>query len=106
MERKSDPPRQQEPVSEPPLAIAAPAPAPADAPVPRLRELPSAQRSEIPPHRLSVHVYSDSPAGRFVILNSAKMREGEQAADGLRVHAIRPDGVVLQHAQTRFFVPR
>jgi general secretion pathway protein B len=60
----------------------------------------------MPPHRLTVHAYADAPADRFVILNSRKLREGGRTPEGLLLHAIRADGVVLEFEGTRFFLPR
>ncbi len=74
--------------------------------VPGLRALPPAVQAKIPPHRISVHVYSADPARRFVILNSRRMREGDSGSDGLRLERIRPDGVVLSFGRQRFFSER
>ncbi len=74
--------------------------------VPGLRSLPPAVQATIPPHRISVHVYSADPAQRFVILNSRRMREGDSRGDGLRLERIRPDGVVLSFGRHRFFSER
>lgn len=74
--------------------------------VPRLRALPTGVQSQIPPHRISVHVYSADPARRFVILNSRRMGEGDSSGDGLRLERIQPDGVVLSYGKHRFFSER
>ncbi len=74
--------------------------------VPGLRALPPPVQSQIPRHRISVHVYSADPARRFVILNSRRMGEGDSSGDGLRLERIRPDGVVLNYGKHRFFSER
>ncbi len=76
-----------------------------DADLPRFEELPESLRQAMPPYRISVHVYSEVPERRFVILNSRKTGEGGQTSDGLRVVEIRNDGVVMQY-QGRQFLQR
>jgi general secretion pathway protein B len=56
--------------------------------------------------RVTVHVYSDDPAKRFVIIKSLRLREGDRTEDGLLVEEIRPDGVVLSAEGQRVFRPR
>jgi general secretion pathway protein B len=74
--------------------------------IPRFRALPSGVQSQIPPHRISVHVYVAEPARRFVILDSQRMAEGDRNDSGLRLEEIRPDGVVLSYGTHRFFEER
>lgn len=74
--------------------------------IPRFRALPSGVQSQIPPHRISVHVYVAEPARRFVILDSQRMVEGDRNDSGLRLEQIRPDGVVLGYGRHRFFEER
>lgn len=68
--------------------------------------LPSAEGANLPQNNLTVHVYSKSPSRRFVILNSQRLREGNKAANGLRVESIWPDGVVLEFEKRRYFKHR
>jgi general secretion pathway protein B len=56
----------------------------------------------IPDLRLSLHVFDSSPANRFVLLNSSRLQEGQETADGVRVERITPTGVVLSHRGRRF----
>jgi general secretion pathway protein B len=51
---------------------------------------------------LDVHVYSDRPQERFVLINMLKYGEGERLQEGPLVDAITPDGVVLSFRGQRF----
>lgn len=68
-------------------------------------ELSFALRKDLPPIKLSMHVYSPDPAQRFVILNDSRLVEGD-AQEDLTLREIRPDGVVLEFHGQRFFFPR
>lgn len=93
-------------------SIAAPAPAPAPVPaepleaVPLLSMLMPAQREGLPPLRLSMHVYDADPAGRFVLIDGRRYRQGDAIGDGLVVDVIRPDGALVARGSLRFLVPR
>lgn len=52
--------------------------------------------------RLDVHVYSDQPADRFVLINLRKYHEGEQLREGPQVEEITPGGAVLSFRGERF----
>jgi len=56
----------------------------------------------IPELRMSLHVYDNQPANRFVLLNSTRLHEGQETADGVRVERITPTGIVLSHRGRRF----
>lgn len=96
-------------------AAAEPAPAPVDAaapalPVepllPRLADLPAAERATLPPLKLSMHVFADEPAQRFVILDGRRQGEGASPASGVVIEEIRRDGVVLSANGRRLLLPR
>lgn len=53
---------------------------------------------------LDVHVYSDVPAERFVLINMKKYSEGEQLQEGPIVDEITPVDVVLSFRGQRFRV--
>ena len=55
---------------------------------------------------LDIHVYSDTPAERFVFINMAKYREHSKLEEGPVVTEITPDGVILEHQGTTFLLPR
>lgn len=75
-------------------------------PPPGLEALPMKLVSQMPAHRLTVHVYGARPAQRFVILNGQRLQEGEQTPEGLLLVAIRGDGVILEFHGRRFFQHR
>lgn len=59
----------------------------------------------VPETQVSLHVYDADPAKRFVFLDGQRLREGDVAANGLRVERIDADGVVLDHRGSDFKVP-
>jgi general secretion pathway protein B len=52
--------------------------------------------------RLDVHVYSEQPQERFVLINMLKYGEGDQLQEGPLVDAITYDGVILSFRGQRF----
>jgi general secretion pathway protein B len=56
----------------------------------------------LPELHLSLHVYDDVAANRFVLLNSSRLREGQETAEGVMVERIEPTGVVLSWRGRRF----
>jgi general secretion pathway protein B len=91
------------PLPSPPVAIAPPPAAPG---APPLHEMPLGTRQALPPLKLSMHVYSPDPARRVVIIDGARLLEGETVAGELRVSQITPDGVVLVLGDQQFLLPR
>jgi len=69
-------------------------------------ELPQEIRSKIDLPRLDVHVYSEDPGKRFIMLNLEKFREGERLPSGLIVEEILPDGMVMSYQGERFRVEK
>lgn len=55
---------------------------------------------------LDVHVYSDQPQDRFVLLNLRKYHEGDELQEGPRLDEITPEGVILSFRGERFRVQR
>lgn len=98
------------PAPEPaPPAAAPPAPAPAEpiaAVLPGLEVLAASDRSALPPLKLSMHVYADAPAQRFVILDGQRLGEGASPASGVVVEEIRRDGLVLSVNGQRLLLAR
>jgi general secretion pathway protein B len=74
--------------------------------VPSYYDLPFATRKALPQLRMSMHVYTADPKQRFVILDGARMVEGDATTDDVTLREIRPDGVVLEFQGQRFFFPR
>lgn len=61
---------------------------------------------DLPELNLELHVFSASPADRFVFINSAKYLEGESLPEGPRLVAITEEGVVMNHRNQAFLLPR
>ena len=61
---------------------------------------------QLPEMHLDIHVYSGTPADRFVFVNMSKYKENTTLSEGPRVYAITPEGVVLEHLGLRFLLPR
>ena len=58
----------------------------------------------VPPLALELHVYSGTPADRFVRINSASYREGEILSDGPRIETITEEGVILNYRDQSFLL--
>jgi general secretion pathway protein B len=56
--------------------------------------------------RLDIHVYSDEPAKRFIMVELKKYREGQTLASGLKLEEILPDGMVMSYRGERFRVDK
>ena len=74
--------------------------------VPTIDELRLEGSLQIAEMHLDIHVFSGTPADRFVFINMNKHREGSKTAEGPVVREIRPDGVVLEHHGRVFLLPR
>ena len=86
----------------------APAPPPrgtpetaADRSLPSYQDL-NASGANLPPLRLSLHVYDREPALRYVLLNSTQLHEGESTPDGLRLERVTENGVIVSWRNRRF----
>ena len=84
-------------------AAAQPAPAPATIPAPasqpaggtlRLSDLGTEERQQLPTLKLSMHMWDDTPAQRFVILDGQRLGEGDRIGDAV-VEQITRDGAIL-----------
>lgn len=62
--------------------------------------------ADLPELNLELHVFSASPADRFVFINSSKYLEGESLPEGPRIVAITEEGVVMSHRNQPFLLPR
>lgn len=60
----------------------------------RLAELSSEERKQLPALKVSMHMWAPDPANRFVIIDGARLAEGDRVADAT-VSAILADGVTL-----------
>lgn len=94
-------------VAPPPApAASAPPTLPVEPLLPRLADLPAGERATLPPLKLSMHVFADEPAQRFVILDGRRQGEGASPAAGVVIEQIRRDGVVLSANGRRLLLPR
>lgn len=74
--------------------------------LPTAEELMARGGLNVPLLNLDLHVYSDAPAGRFVVINARKYKEGTQTAEGPTVETITADGVILSNQGRRFTLSR
>ncbi len=86
----------------------APAPTPASEATLDVDNLPTMQDViasgvTLPAMQLNLHVYDDAAANRYVLLNSRRLREGDELPDGIKLVRITPRGVVL-NARGRLFL--
>ena len=69
-------------------------------------ELPPETRSRLDLPRLDIHVYSEDPKDRFILVKLKKYREGERLDSGLLLEEILPDGMVMSYQGERFLVEK
>jgi general secretion pathway protein B len=67
-----------------------------------LQALPEDIRKDIPKIVITGHIYSNNPLARIVNINGHIVREGENAAENLRVEEITPTGVIFNFQGLRF----
>jgi len=53
-----------------------------------------------------MHVYSSTPAQRFVVIKGDRHVEGDEIGQDLILREIRQDGLVLEFKGQRFLFPR
>jgi general secretion pathway protein B len=80
-------------LAEQPLAV--------DDPIP-FSALPAELRKSLGPLNLDLHVYTNQPERRFVLINSQRYRPGDWLAEGALLEAIEVDGVILSYRDQRF----
>ena len=74
---------------------------------PLIHELSWGFRSQLPPLALNVHMYSDDPAQRFVLINMQRYNEGDVMEDsGIEIVQVIPEGVALRLAGRDFLLGR
>lgn len=94
------------PIAEAPAPAAIP-PAANDEPwLPTLRELDAGLRSELPPLRVTMHVYNADPERRFVLIDGRRYTEGSKLSAELELVEIRREGSVLGFRGRQFLLPR
>ena len=67
-------------------------------------EPPLTSNYAAPELSMDVHVYSDKPNQRFVLINAKRYREGEQLKEGPMVEAITREGALLRYGEQRFML--
>jgi general secretion pathway protein B len=70
--------------------------------IPYLGELPVSVQQELPKLTISAHIYSNNSASRMVNINGRTVREGQDAADGVRLEEITSGGAILSYKDYRF----
>lgn len=66
-------------------------------------ELPQNVRDSMPELRITVMVYADEPADRFMLLNGQRVVE-QETIEGVKLEEIRRDGAVFRYRNYRFLV--
>lgn len=75
-------------------------------PAPRLSELPGEFQRQVVLPTLEVHVYSENPARRFIMIGGRQYQEGDRLPEELRLEEITPTGVVLSRQGQHFRLDR
>jgi general secretion pathway protein B len=71
-------------------------PASSEARVWQAADLPAEVRRELPPLRFGGAIHSPNPASRLLIVDGLLLREGDEAAPGVRISQIRLKSVVVE----------
>lgn len=66
------------------------------------RDLPLLIQRALPEMRISMHAYSAQPQSRLVRINDKLLHEGDNAAAGVRLEQITPEGMILSYRDYRF----
>jgi general secretion pathway protein B len=74
--------------------------------LPSWYELPQEFRNQLDVPHPDLHVYSEEPQNRFILVNLKKYREGETLDSGLVLEEILPDGMVMSYRGERFTVEK
>ncbi|MEO6137892.1 MAG: general secretion pathway protein GspB [Luteimonas sp.] len=69
-----------------------------------LSDLTIEERRDLPPLKLSMHMWNDDPAQRFVIVDGNRLHEGDRIGDAI-VTTITTDGVILDWNGRRLRLP-
>ena len=108
-------PRVQQMPSVPPSAVvestpyytpAAPPQPTATSDVPEWNDLSLEFRSGLSMPPMDVHVYSDDPGRRFILMDLQKYREGDTLDNGAVLEEILPDSIQLYYQGSRFRVAK
>lgn len=67
-------------------------------------ELPQGVRDTLPEIKISVLVYAEEPADRFLLVNGIRLGEKEALGDGVELEEIRREGAVFLYRKYRFLM--
>ncbi len=70
----------------------------------QLADLPAEQRKQLPPLRISMHMWDQNPTRRFVIIDGARLGEGDRIGDAV-IEQIAADSVLLDWNGRRLRLP-
>lgn len=70
-----------------------------------LAALSTERRNQLPPLKLSMHVYAEEAGKRFAIIDGQRITEGSSIGSAV-VRAIRRDGVLLDVDGSNYLLPR
>ena len=71
-----------------------------------VNDLPAGERAALPTLKVSMHVYAESPADRFMIIDGMRIGEGGRIGTHIVLVKIRNDGGVLDIDGHRVLLPR
>jgi general secretion pathway protein B len=69
-----------------------------------LSDLSAEQRRQLPPLKLSMHLWNQDPSRRLVIIDGARLAEGDRLGDAV-IDQINTDSVVLDWNGRRLRLP-
>lgn len=70
----------------------------------RVWELPLSIRRNLPALSLTIHVFSERPEERFVLINGERFISGEELGEGVRLVDIRREGALVDYRDYRFLL--
>ena len=98
------------PLAAPPASMPTPTATPetsasSEPPAVTLAALSTERRNQLPPLKLSMHVYAEEAGKRFAIIDGQRITEGSSIGSAV-VRAIRRDGVLLDVDGSNYLLPR
>jgi general secretion pathway protein B len=96
--------------ASPPSPVVAPAAAPPSPPADEpallsVSDLPASERNALPALKVTMHVYADEPAQRFMIVDGQRIGEGGRLGEGIVLVRIRRDGAEIDAHGRRLLLP-